>query len=127
MKRLLADIFAPPKGHPRTKPFHDHVISFSLLEGRVLIRHYQHVPPDPANRNNEEALVEIGPRCVPLASLTSPRQHSCSAAVLFSPRVCRSGARSLPTRVRRGWRGLHDGGEALMRRPCFVHALAGSL
>ena len=37
LQQLLAAIFSPPKGHPRSKPFHDHVLSFSLLEGRVLV------------------------------------------------------------------------------------------
>ena len=40
-------------------------ISFSLLEGRVLLRHYQLVPPADARASKGEgvSLVEIGPRC----------------------------------------------------------------
>ena len=62
VKSLLTQIFQPPKGHPRSKPFHDHVISFSALEGRILVRHYQVVPADKAVRGGEGSLVEIGPR-----------------------------------------------------------------
>ena len=62
LKQLLASVFAPPKGHPRTKPFHDHVLSFSLLEGRVLVRHYQLVPPADRKKGDGVTLVEIGPR-----------------------------------------------------------------
>jgi len=63
LQQLLAHIFAPPKGHPASKPFHDHVLSFSILEGRVLVRHYQLVPPaDAKAKGNGTSLVEIGPR-----------------------------------------------------------------
>ena len=55
MKHVLSDVFAPPKGHPRSKPFHDHVLSFSLLEGRILIRHYQLVPSEEAERRRKLA------------------------------------------------------------------------
>ncbi len=44
LKQILMTLFAPPKGHPRSKPFHDHVVSFSLLNGHILIRHYQVKP-----------------------------------------------------------------------------------
>jgi ribosome biogenesis protein BRX1 len=62
VKGLLTQIFQPPKGHPRSKPFHDHVLSFSALEGRILVRHYQLVPADEAVRGSGPSLVEIGPR-----------------------------------------------------------------
>jgi ribosome biogenesis protein BRX1 len=35
-----------PKGHPRAKPFVDHIMSFHALDGRIWVRHYQIVPPD---------------------------------------------------------------------------------
>ncbi len=62
LKQLLAHAFAPPKGHPRSKPFHDHVLSFSMLGGRVLVRHYQVVPPLHDKKKEDDTLVEIGPR-----------------------------------------------------------------
>ena len=44
------------------RPFFDHVLSFSSLEGRILVRHYQLVPADKSVRGDEPSLVEIGPR-----------------------------------------------------------------
>ena len=41
VKELLSFVFAPPKGHPASKPFHDHVLAFSWCEGRIIVRHYQ--------------------------------------------------------------------------------------
>ena len=29
------------QGHPRSKPFHDHVMSFTVVSGQIVIRHYQ--------------------------------------------------------------------------------------
>ena len=63
LQTLLGQLFAPPKGHPRSKPFHDHVLAFSLLGGRVIVRHYQLVPPrDKKDKADGPSLVEIGPR-----------------------------------------------------------------
>ena len=59
LKQLLATIFQAPKGHPRSKPFHDHVLAFAFCQGRVVLRHYQVVPP---TKTSEDGLVEIGPR-----------------------------------------------------------------
>ena len=39
--RSVPQVFSIPKGHPRSKPFHDHVLNFSLFRGRVIVRHYQ--------------------------------------------------------------------------------------
>lgn len=47
LKELLGQIFSTPKGHPRSKPFHDHVLHFSLLGGKIVVRHYQVVLPPP--------------------------------------------------------------------------------
>jgi ribosome biogenesis protein BRX1 len=64
-KGLLSTAFAAPKGHPRSKPFQDHVISFScILGGRIVVRHYQVVPPSDKEKHEEASLVEIGPRFV---------------------------------------------------------------
>ena len=32
LKQLLATIFQAPKGHPRSKPFHDHVLALLVAE-----------------------------------------------------------------------------------------------
>mmetsp|Transcript_30393 Transcript_30393/g.51960 ORF Transcript_30393/g.51960 Transcript_30393/m.51960 type:complete len:241 (+) Transcript_30393:1067-1789(+) len=62
MRQMLADVFSTPKGHPRSKPFHDHVLSFSLFGGKVVVRHYQVVPPLHDAKKEDTSLVEIGPR-----------------------------------------------------------------
>ncbi|KAI9714815.1 MAG: Ribosome biogenesis protein brx1 [Bogoriella megaspora] len=41
LKELLSQSFGVPKGSRKTKPFIDHVMSFTLAEGRVWIRCYQ--------------------------------------------------------------------------------------
>lgn len=68
VKELLTQTFSAPAGHRRTKPFVDHVISFSLVDGRIWFRHYQIV--DAAlnekviDKSVESTVVEIGPRFV---------------------------------------------------------------
>ncbi|KAI9814013.1 MAG: Ribosome biogenesis protein brx1 [Pycnora praestabilis] len=41
MKELLSHIFGVPKGARKTKPFVDHVMGFTLADGKVWIRVYQ--------------------------------------------------------------------------------------
>ena len=41
LKEMLMHIFATPKRHSKSKPFHDHVISFSVADNRVWLRNYQ--------------------------------------------------------------------------------------
>ena len=62
LRHLLTAVFSIPKGHPKSKPFHDHVMSFTVVKGRIVIRHYQVVPPLQDKKKQEETLVEIGPR-----------------------------------------------------------------
>lgn len=68
IKELLVQTFTAPAGHRRTKPFVDHVVTFSLLDGRIWFRHYQIVDAalneKTADKNVESAVVEIGPRFV---------------------------------------------------------------
>ena len=56
MKEMLVHTFGTPKGHRKSKPFFDHVFSFSLLDGRIWFRNYQIID------DAETGLVEIGPR-----------------------------------------------------------------
>ena len=43
VRALLAATFGTPLGHPKSKPFFDHVLSFALVDGRVWVRHYRYV------------------------------------------------------------------------------------
>ncbi|KAL1525342.1 hypothetical protein AB1Y20_020202 [Prymnesium parvum] len=62
LKQLFIEVFATPKGHPNSKPFHDHVLHFGWAAGKILVRHYQIVPPLHDKKQEDESLVEIGPR-----------------------------------------------------------------
>mmetsp|Transcript_11034 Transcript_11034/g.41200 ORF Transcript_11034/g.41200 Transcript_11034/m.41200 type:complete len:286 (-) Transcript_11034:37-894(-) len=73
MKELLSEIFSTPRGHPKSKPFVDRIMSFFFLDGKIWIRNYQITDASDegrlekrAERQNEEltTLTEIGPRFV---------------------------------------------------------------
>jgi len=73
VKELLTQSFGTPRGHPKSQPFYDHVVSFALVEGKVWFRHYQilDTAKDPkevraalAAGEQPTSLVEIGPRFV---------------------------------------------------------------
>eukprot|EP00918_Siedleckia_nematoides_P039932 GHVU01086764.1.p1 GENE.GHVU01086764.1~~GHVU01086764.1.p1 ORF type:complete len:415 (-),score=89.08 GHVU01086764.1:789-2033(-) len=68
MKELFVQAFGTPRNHPKAKPFHDHVMHFAQLDGKIWIRHYQVaplVPTDTPKRDLEKVhLIEIGPRVV---------------------------------------------------------------
>lgn len=77
LKELLTQTFGAPKGHPKVKPFIDHMFSFFIADNRIWFRNYQIVydlvDPDaaaatgsnPAKQAAEKpVLVEIGPRFV---------------------------------------------------------------
>jgi len=73
VKELFVQIYGTPNGHPKSKPFVDHIMNFSILDGKIWFRHFQIVDStqDPkeilkALKSGEETiqLVEIGPRFV---------------------------------------------------------------
>ena len=47
IKALLTDTFGTPRGHPKSKPFVDRVLSFALADGKVWVRNYQIVDTAP--------------------------------------------------------------------------------
>jgi ribosome biogenesis protein BRX1 len=73
IRELLVHAFATPRGHPKSQPFHDRVMSFGWVDGKVWVRNYQVL--DRTTDAKEAAkllaageqptvLVEIGPRFV---------------------------------------------------------------
>ena len=81
IRAILQSAIGVPKGHPRVKPFIDHVLAFYYVDTRVWIRHYQiiydnttHTNPSPPTQPTQPTiplptpalsnvqLVEIGPR-----------------------------------------------------------------
>ncbi|KAL8596650.1 Ribosome biogenesis protein BRX1 [Nucella lapillus] len=57
MKELFTQVFNTPRGHPKSQPFVDRVMTFSAKNNRVFVRHFQIVEED-------GSLAEIGPRFV---------------------------------------------------------------
>ncbi|KAI8987247.1 Brix domain-containing protein [Mycotypha africana] len=70
LKELLSHIFNVPKGSRRSKPFIDHVLSFSIVDNRIWFRNYQISEKNADNTSDfdrrtdkgELQLTEIGPR-----------------------------------------------------------------
>ncbi|KAF7987913.1 hypothetical protein HCN44_003776 [Aphidius gifuensis] len=46
LKELLTQIFGVPNKHPKSKPFFDHVYTFSVLDNRIWFRNYQILTED---------------------------------------------------------------------------------
>ena len=64
-KELLIQSFGTPKGHRKSKPFYDHVFSFSIADGRIWFRNYQIIEKEASVKDGQQtSLVEIGPRFV---------------------------------------------------------------
>jgi ribosome biogenesis protein BRX1 len=84
LKELFLQIFGVPKGARKSKPFVDHVMGFTLADGKIWIRNYQiseteasglsaaqdgssdkpKVKAREKGKETEVSLVEIGPRFV---------------------------------------------------------------
>lgn len=57
IKELFIQTFGTPYHHPKSQPFVDHVLNFTLLDGKIWVRNYQ--IGDEVN-----SLAEVGPRFV---------------------------------------------------------------
>lgn len=78
VKELLLHIFGVPKSSRKVKPFTDHVMGFTIADGKIWIRNYQINETETSglaedtttgkksktNKETEISLVEIGPRFV---------------------------------------------------------------
>jgi ribosome biogenesis protein BRX1 len=63
IKEMLMLIFNAPKGHPKSKPFFDHIFSFSLIDNRIWFRNYQILEEGQSSKNSSSfTLIEVGPR-----------------------------------------------------------------
>lgn len=62
LKELLTQVFSTPKRHHKSKPFFDHVLSFSVTDGRIWVRNYQVVSVVEKKKAENASLVEVGPR-----------------------------------------------------------------
>merc|ERR1712232_1445697 len=66
VRTLFIQAFGTPRNHPKSKPFHDHVMAFYWVDHKIWFRHYQVAPETPNDHNDPEkqVLTEIGPRFV---------------------------------------------------------------
>lgn len=55
LKELFTQIFGTPNQHPKSQPFIDHVLNFSIVDNKIWVRNYQ-------ISQEENDLAEIGPR-----------------------------------------------------------------
>lgn len=66
IKGLFTQVLGTPRNHPKSKPFHDHVMCFYWLDKKIWFRHYQISPEtvEGTNQAEKQMLTEIGPRFV---------------------------------------------------------------
>ncbi|KAH1261127.1 Ribosome biogenesis protein BRX1 1 [Glycine max] len=68
LKEMLLQIFETPKDLRRTKPFHDHVFVFSIVDDHIWFRNYQISVPHnesdklPRGGLDKMSMIEVGPR-----------------------------------------------------------------
>jgi len=58
LKEMFQQCFSTPDRHPKSKPFIDRVLNFTIVDNRIWVRNYQIV------NQNDMSLTEIGPRFV---------------------------------------------------------------
>ncbi|KAJ1871290.1 Ribosome biogenesis protein brx1 [Coemansia sp. RSA 486] len=69
LKEIFTQTFGVPKGARKSKPFFDHVFTFSVVDGRIWFRNYQIAEKDSTtggdmSKDDKPTLIEIGPRFV---------------------------------------------------------------
>jgi ribosome biogenesis protein BRX1 len=67
MKEMFVHTFGVPPSSRKIKPFIDHVMSFSIVDGKIWVRNYQILEQAEDVKDRDESdisLVEIGPRFV---------------------------------------------------------------
>ncbi|MEW5301661.1 MAG: hypothetical protein WDW36_004507 [Sanguina aurantia] len=65
LKEMLTQVFATPRRHHKSKPFFDHVLSFTIADDRIWFRNYQIITPADGKKAGPGpaiSLVEVGPR-----------------------------------------------------------------
>ncbi|ODQ57091.1 hypothetical protein WICANDRAFT_36062 [Wickerhamomyces anomalus NRRL Y-366-8] len=117
MKELFTHSFGVPPGSRKIKPFVDHVMSFSIVDGKIWVRNYQILEQAEDDKNRDEqdvSLVEIGPRFVltPIlileGSFGGPKIYENKQYV--SPNFVRA---QIKQKQAEEARARHDAGEAL--------------
>ena len=55
IKELLTQTMGTPYHHPKSQPFVDHVLNFSIVDNKIWVRNFQ-------ISDDTQSLAEIGPR-----------------------------------------------------------------
>ena len=79
IKGMLQCCMAAPKGHPKVKPFIDHVLSFFILDGRIWIRHYQII----YDNNTHTAVPSTTATATAAATAQPPASVASAASAAF--------------------------------------------
>eukprot|EP01139_Manchomonas_bermudensis_P015443 Amastigsp_a510222_445.p1 type:complete len:228 gc:universal Amastigsp_a510222_445:718-35(-) len=64
LRELFTQVFGTPNRHPKSKPFIDHVLSFSFADDKIWFRNYQMYDQQLDAARDELRMIEIGPRFV---------------------------------------------------------------
>lgn len=74
LREVFVDLFGTPRGHPKSKPFIDRVMTFHVADEKIWVRNYQILDAADGDKRAEAAaersgseatsLVEVGPRFV---------------------------------------------------------------
>jgi len=62
LKEMIIQIFGTPKEHRKSKPYHDHVFVFSIVDDHIWFRNYQISDKGPREDREKMTLIEVGPR-----------------------------------------------------------------
>jgi len=119
LREMFSQTFGTPRNHPKSKPFIDRVMTFSVVDDRIWVRNYQIVD------QKEMSLQEIGPRFV--LNLIRIFNGSFGGATLFentayiSPNLHRRNIRlKASTRYVQKQKAKERYGDRLVERESFV-------
>ncbi|WFD00800.1 Ribosome biogenesis protein brx1 [Malassezia yamatoensis] len=92
MKELLTQMFAVPRTARRSKPFVDHILTFSILDNKIWFRNFQIIEKDPGANAAAEALAET--------SGSSGKSKYASKKQSLEPTLVEIGPRMVMTPIR---------------------------
>ena len=78
VRELLTHVFAVPKGARKTKPFVDHVMSFTYTDNKVWIRCYQIAETETSRKEQEESELPVNGRTTATVRSTSSKDTKLS-------------------------------------------------
>ena len=89
IRAILHAAIAAPKGHPRVKPFIDHVLAFYYIDSRVWIRHYQIIYDNTTHTNTPPPTQPAAPPAVAAAAAAAIGSGLSNVQLVeIGPRLC---------------------------------------